>query len=408
MNSGPNENRCAVDHAQSDPKDLAAQAQMRKVARTLLVLSGKGGVGKSTVAVNLAVALAKAGKKVGLLDIDVHGPSIPKMLHLEDRKAQIQDQQITPIRTENDLLVMSIGFLQPRLDEPVIWRGPMKHGVIRKFLANVNWGRLDYLIVDAPPGTGDEPLSIAQLAGPDSGAIIVTTPQQVAISDVRRCIAFCRTLSTRIVGIVENMSGWVCPHCGQKTDLLTAGGGKALAEELGLSLLGQIPIDPQVATFGDAGMPFVHDAAAPAAQAFAPVVRGILALDEGPDDTTEQDNERKETPRMKIAIPLESGRLCMHFGHCEQFALVETDEQDNIVDKTLVTPPPHEPGVLPAWLSEQGADVIIAGGMGQRAQELFGKNDITVVVGAPSETPEEVVGAYLAGTLDTGENVCDH
>ena len=204
------------------------------------------------------------------------------------------------------------------------------------------------------------------------------------------------------------MSGWVCPHCGQKTDLLTAGGGKALAEELGLSLLGQIPIDPQVATFGDAGMPFVHDAAAPAAQAFAPVVRGILALDEGPDDTTEQDNERKETPRMKIAIPLESGRLCMHFGHCEQFALVETDEQDNIVDKTLVTPPPHEPGVLPAWLSEQGADVIIAGGMGQRAQELFGKNDITVVVGAPSETPEEVVGAYLAGTLDTGENVCDH
>ena len=408
MNSGPNENRCAVDHAQSDPEDLAAQAQMRKVARTLLVLSGKGGVGKSTVAVNLAVALAKTGEKVGLLDIDVHGPSIPKMLHMEDQKAEIQDGQIIPIKGRENLLVMSIGFLQPRLDEPVIWRGPMKHGVIRKFLANVDWGQLDYLIVDAPPGTGDEPLSIAQLAGPESEAIIVTTPQQVAISDVRRCIAFCRTLSTRIVGIVENMSGWVCPHCGQKTDLLTTGGGKVLAEELGLSLLGQIPIDPQVAASGDAGTPFAHDAASPAAQAFATVVRGVLEPHEGTDSPTEKDNQRKENHPMKIALPLADGRLCMHFGHCEQFALVETDEQENIVDKTLLTPPAHEPGVLPAWLSEQGADVIIAGGMGQRAQELFGKKDITVVVGAPSETPEEVVGAYLAGTLTTGDNVCDH
>jgi len=390
-------------------EELVLQDRMRDIGRKLLVLSGKGGVGKSTVAVNLAVALSQAGKKVGLLDIDVHGPSIPKLLGLEGRTVEITSHEILPVAVSSTLSVMSIGFLLSNLGDPVIWRGPRKHGVIRQFLKDVAWGPLDYLVVDSPPGTGDEPLSIVQLVGSPAAAVIVTTPQDLSIADVRRCISFCNTLSLPIAGIVENMSGYVCPHCGEKSDLFKAGGGEALAEEFGLALLGRIPIDPRVVISGDAGTPLAASPVdCPATHAFAGVTRGILARDGDISGRTKSEHEHKESYHMKIAIPLVNGRLCMHFGHCEQFALVETNEQNSIVDKTLLTPPPHEPGVLPAWLHEQGADVIIAGGMGMRARQLFESNDITVVVGAPAEEPEQLVAKYLSETLETGENVCDH
>ena len=397
------------DEADRRMEELALRGRMRDIARKLLVLSGKGGVGKSTVAVNLAVALSRAGKKVGLLDVDVHGPSIPKLLGLEGRKVEIAGRDILPVNVDDNLSVMSIGLLLDRLDDPVIWRGPRKYGVIRQFLKDVAWGRLDYLLVDSPPGTGDEPLSVAQLVGSPAGAVIVTTPQDLSISDVRRCVSFCRAVSLPVAGIVENMSGYVCPRCGQRTDLFKAGGGEALAEEVNVPFLGRIPIDPEVVTSGDAGTPFAAGPAdSAAARAFAGIVRGILASDEETNSTTERENERKENHHMKIAIPLADGRLSMHFGHCEQFALVETDEQNNIVNTALLSPPGHEPGVLPAWLHEQGANVIIAGGMGMRAQQLFAQNDIRVVVGAPGEEPEQLVSAYLSGTLETGDNICDH
>ena len=408
------EQRCsqlpATDETDRQLEELMLQGRMRDIGRKLLVLSGKGGVGKSTVAVNLAVALSRAGKKVGLLDIDVHGPSIPKLLGLEGRKVEITPREILPINVDDTLSVMSIGLLLDKPDDPVIWRGPRKYGVIRQFLKDVAWGRLDYLVVDSPPGTGDEPLSIAQLVGSPAGAVIVTTPQDLSISDVRRCVSFCKALSLPIVGIVENMSGYVCPKCGERTDLFKAGGGKALAEELDLALLGRIPIDPQVVISGDAGLPFAANPAdSPAAQAFACVTKSILASDGDANSTTEREHEYKENHRMKIAIPLADGRLCMHFGHCEQFALVEVDEAAKTVGETeLLTPPAHEPGVLPRWLHEQGATVIIAGGMGMRAQQLFTQNNITVVVGAPADEPEKLVSAYLSGTLKTGDNVCDH
>jgi len=397
------------DEADRRMEELMLRGRMRDIARKLLVLSGKGGVGKSTVAVNLAVALSRAGKKVGLLDIDVHGPSIPKLLGLEGRKVEITGREILPLNVDDNLSVMSIGLLLDKLDDPVIWRGPRKYGVIRQFLKDVAWGRLDYLLVDSPPGTGDEPLSVAQLVGSPAGAVIVTTPQDLSISDVRRCVSFCGAVSLPVAGIVENMSGYVCPRCGRRTDLFKAGGGEALAEEMNVPFLGRIPIDPEIVTSGDAGTPFAAGPAdSAAARAFAGIVRGILASDEETDSTTERENERKENHRMKIAIPLADGRLCMHFGHCEQFALVETDEQNNIVNTALLSPPRHEPGVLPAWLHEQGANVIIAGGMGMRAQQLFAQNDIRVVVGAPGEEPEQLVSAYLSGTLETGDNICDH
>ena len=384
----------------------ALKERLQRIRHKVIVLSGKGGVGKSTVATNVAISLALAGKKVGLLDVDIHGPSIPKMLKLDQAGIQVEDGAMLPVEKAG-LKVMSVGFLLRHSDEAVIWRGPMKMGVIQQFLKDVAWGDLDYLIIDSPPGTGDEPLSVCQLAAPMDGAIVVTTPQAVATADVRKSINFCAQLKLPVLGVVENMSGFVCPKCGEITNIFTTGGGEQMATEMNVPFLGRIPIDPAVGTACDAGTPFVyHYNKTETAKAFERIVTPILAL-MNPDlpSTTEQTKEST----MKIAIPLAGGKLCMHFGHCEQFALLEADKKtQKIAGTTLLTPPPHEPGVLPRWLHEQGANVIIAGGMGQRAQSLFTENGIKVVVGAAAETPEALVTAYLAGKLQTGSNVCDH
>ena len=260
------------------------ERRLCRIQHKLLVLSGKGGVGKSTVAANLAVSLAQAGKRVGLLDIDVHGPSIPTLLGLEGHQIRAAEDGMLPVRMNDNLAVMSIGFLVGDNRTPVIWRGPMKHGVIRQFLKDVAWGDLDYLVVDSPPGTGDEPMSAAELVGAPAGAVIVTTPQDVAIADVRRCISFCNTVSLSVVGIVENMSGYVCPKCGERIDLFKTGGGEALAKEMNVTFLGRIPVDPQIVASGDSGIPFAgRDAQTHAAAAFSRIVPLILAAVEQQD-----------------------------------------------------------------------------------------------------------------------------
>jgi len=384
--------------------------RMRLIRHKVMVLSGKGGVGKSTVAVNLAVSLALAGKKVGLLDVDIHGPSIPKLLRLDDAKVQIEHGAILPVEKAG-LKVMSIGFLLDNRDDAVIWRGPMKMGVIKQFLQDVEWGELDYLVIDSPPGTGDEPLSVCQLVKNADGAVIVTTPQDVATADVRKSITFCRQLSLPVLGVVENMSGFVCPKCGAVTDIFKTGGGERMASEMKVPFLGRIPLDPAVGQACDDGKPFVyHYSRTETAKAFERMIAPILALSEpitGRSAVTT--NNKEEGLVMKIAIPIAEGKLCMHFGHCEQFALIDADgKTKKIVGRQLLTPPPHEPGVLPKWLHEQGANVIIAGGMGQRAQSLFAENGIKVVVGAPGDEPDKLVISYLEGTLVSGTNVCDH
>ena len=399
-----------VDESERQAEERALQSRMEKIGHRLLVLSGKGGVGKSTVAANLAVSLAQAGKKVGLLDIDVHGPSIPKLLGLERHQILGAEDGMRPVKMNDNLAVMSIGFLVGDEKTPVIWRGPMKHGVIRQFLKDVAWGELDYLVVDSPPGTGDEPMSAAQLVGTPAGAVIVTTPQDLAIADVRRCISFCRSVSLPVVGVVENMSGYACPKCGERIDLFKTGGGKILAEETKVPFLGSIPLDPQIVAYGDAGRPFVDtQRQTSAGQAFVGIVQSITAQ-QGQDDLAFQaSGALREGHRMKIAIPVADGRLTAHFGHCEAFAILEADQQaKEVASKSMHEAPPHEPGLLPRWLHELGTDVIIAGGMGQRAQQLFAENGIKVVVGAPTETPEQLASAYLSGTLQAGENICDH
>jgi len=391
-------------------EQLAVDERMRMIRHKIMVLSGKGGVGKSTVAANLAGSLMLTGTRVGLLDVDIHGPSIPRMLGLEGARVFMRADAILPVEKAG-LKGMSIAFLLQERDEAVIWRGPMKMSVIKQFLRDVEWGELDYLVIDSPPGTGDEPLSVCQLIRNADGAVIVTTPQTVATNDVRKSINFCRQLYLPVLGVVENMSGFVCPKCGELTAIFTLGGGKRMADEMHVPFLGHIPVDPAVGKSCDEGQPFVyHYGRTKTAQAFEKITMQILACTEmaqGP--ALDAEENKKEDGSMKIAIPLAEGRLCMHFGHCEQFALIETDDKTKkIIGRQMLTPPPHEPGVLPKWLREQGANVIIAGGMGQRAQGLFAESGIKVVVGASGEDPEKIVAAWLAGTLKTGENVCNH
>ena len=247
-----------------------------KIKNKLVVMSGKGGVGKSTVAVNLAMALAMEGYSVGLLDVDLHGPSVPKMLHLEDAALMAtEEQRMIPV-SFGGLKVMSVGFLLRDPDEAVVWRGPVKMGVIKQFITDVEWGELDYLVVDAPPGTGDEPLTICQLLGEEAGAVIVTSPQQIAAVDVSKSLNVCCQLEMPVAGIIENMSGFVCPHCGEITNIFSSGAGEQLAQKYGVELLGKIPIDPVICGDGDAGTPFIHHhAKTPVGRAFAAIVEKI-------------------------------------------------------------------------------------------------------------------------------------
>ncbi|HNQ35386.1 MAG TPA: Mrp/NBP35 family ATP-binding protein [bacterium] len=255
------------------------QSRLERIGHKIIILSGKGGVGKSTISVNLAVSLMLEGKRVGLLDVDIHGPSIPTMLGLEKEILRADEDGLFPIEL-GDLKVMSIGFLLKNQDEAVIWRGPMKMGAIKQFLQDVAWGDLDYLIIDSPPGTGDEPLSVCQLIGGLDGAVVVTTPQKVAAVNVRKSVNFCRQLKVPVIGIVENMSGFACPKCGQVTPILREGGGRRIAADMKTPFLGAIPIDPEIALSGDEGRPFIHHyAASPTAGIMREIIKPILALD---------------------------------------------------------------------------------------------------------------------------------
>lgn len=265
------------------------QSRLCRIKHKVVVLSGKGGVGKSTVAVNLAMGLLQAGKRVGLLDVDIHGPSIPTMLGLERVAMQGSEEGMFPIEL-NSLKVMSLGFLLQNPDEAVIWRGPMKTGVIKQFIKDVVWGDLDFLIIDSPPGTGDEPLSVCQVIGPLDGAVIVTTPQKVASVDVRKSITFCHHLKVPVLGVVENMSGFVCPKCGEVTQILPSGGGRAIATSMQVPFLGAIPMDPKVAMAADSGLAFMHHYAdSPTASVMKEIVTPIAALDQNNTQTQVQD-----------------------------------------------------------------------------------------------------------------------
>jgi ATP-binding protein involved in chromosome partitioning len=397
-----------------DIQDQEIKERLAHIKNKILVMSGKGGVGKSSIAAYLAVSLAKKGFKVGLMDVDLHGPSIPRLLGLRGGlMPSTREGKAVPVQFLPSLEVISIESLMgENRDLATIWRGPIKIGVIRQFISDIDWSDLDYLVIDSPPGTGDEPLTVAQTI-PDAKALIVTTPQEISLADVRKSINFCRMVKMEILGLLENMSGLECPHCGKRIDLFKTRGGQITAQRENLTLLGSLPIEPEVVQRGDLGrLDDLIEKTNPFNKEFEKVVQTIIqktAKGATPmkKDETVGKTQMAAAQSVMFAVPTAEGKLCSHFGHCDQFALIET-ESGEIKGKTMHTPPPHEPGVLPKWLHGMGAHIIIAGGMGSRAQQLFVENGIKVVTGAPMDTPESLVRQYLSDNLVTGENVCDH
>jgi len=396
-------------------QDIEIKERLHLIKNKILVMSGKGGVGKSSVAAYLSVALAKKGYRVGLMDVDLHGPSIPRMLGL---KGNIGPSAIEgkshPIKYIPNMEVISIEPLMgENKDSATIWRGPLKIGVIRQFIADIDWSDLDYMIIDSPPGTGDEPLTIAQTI-PDAKSVIVTTPQEISLADVRKSINFCRQVNMEILGLVENMSGLKCPHCGEMIDIFKTRGGEFTAKKEGLNLLGSLPFEPEVVSKGDIGnMSLLDDNKLLITQEFNKIVDKIVELTEtGSEPVPESKNEfldrKKRSADSKVlVVPVSGGKLSAHFGHCEQFAFIET-QNGKIMETEMHNPPGHEPGVLPSWLYEQGADVIIVGGMGDMAQQLLKEKGIEVIIGAPMDSPESLANQYLSNILVAGANVCDH
>lgn len=261
-----------------DNKKLIEQEQkikerMTNIRHKIIVMSGKGGVGKTTFAVNLAYYLSKKGKKVGLLDIDIHGPNVAKMLGIEGKKLSGSEEEIYPVEVEENLVVVSIALVGYG-DKPIIWRGPLKAGAIRQFLADVRWGNLDYLVIDSPPGTGDEPLTVAQAIPDITGAVIVATGQEVAIMDVKKSIEFSKELNIPVIGVVENMSVLICPHCHKEINIFKKGGGEKIAEETGVNFLGSIPFDPEIVSLSDRGKPLAKESL-PVSNVFSEIVEKI-------------------------------------------------------------------------------------------------------------------------------------
>jgi Mrp family chromosome partitioning ATPase/predicted Fe-Mo cluster-binding NifX family protein len=382
-------------------------------------MSGKGGVGKSTVTANLAVALAAGGHRVGILDADVHGPNIPKMLGLEGASTEAGPAGLLPLEVSANLKVMSIAFLLPNSDTPVAWRGPMKHTLFQQFLSDVDWGELDYLIVDLPPGTGDEPMSIAQILGRPLWAIVVTTPQDVALLDSRKSVVFAGNLEMNILGIVENMSGLTCPHCSGKIDLFKTGGGEKAAQELMVPFLGAVPIDPNVVLAGDAGIPIANfDSGSKVSKIFSELAEKtdrVVKNGKGPLQFAAADNiSRIETERRSrymlsktVAVPsmhpggLEAVRSG-HFGHCDAFTLIRV-ENGEIRDVSIVNNPPHTQGGCQApvnLLHQSQADALIVGGIGMRPLMGFQEVGIEVYYGPEGETVGAVIDQLLQGKLE--------
>ena len=381
-------------------KDAQIQDTLSMIKNKVVVLSGKGGVGKSTVAAGIAVSLALEGYQVGLMDVDVHGPTIPNLFGLTNSRPGLTPaEKLMPLKVLPNLKVMSIGFLLQSQKDALIWRGPLKIGLIEQFIYDVEWESLDYLIVDCPPGTGDEPLTVFQLMK-DAQAVLVTTPQNVSVIDVEKSVTFCEKMGIKITGIVENMARIQCPECGKEIKIFPGRGGEKIAEEFNLKLLASLPLSHKLIEAADAGK--LHKEVKELGM-FKPVIEEII--------NAAKSREMKLDKRIiKIAIPLDDkDKPFAHFGHAPKFAFITADsEKKVIIEKEEMTPPPHEPNIIPQWLIENKADVVLTGGIGEKAEAMLKNNKVAVVKGVSGEDIEKIVKDYLEGTLQTQENMCDH
>lgn len=385
-------------HHPEDTGEKEIARTLKKIRHKILVMSGKGGVGKSSVAVSLALSLARRGLKVGLMDVDIHGPNVIRMLGLTEPIDLPHAQFQLPPDLFDNLRVISIEVLMKNREQAVIWRGPLKHQLIQQFVTEVDWGALDYLVIDAPPGTGDEPMSVAQTI-PEAHALIVTTPQEISLADVRKSINFCQKINMDILGLVENMSGYSCPHCGEAIPLFKIGGAAKTAQTAKVPFLGALPFDPKVVEAADQGeLIQVPEADSTFFQALRPIVDYLL-------ETLSPTASRREPGVLKFALPVDDGKLAAKFGQAQNFAIF-TVKDGAIVEQETIPTPPHEPGGIPEWLDDLGVTHVIAAGLGEKAQGLIQHKDIQVITGDPQESPETLVGKHLSMTGTAGGCQC--
>lgn len=380
---------------QKSAEDLALCRTLRQIRHKILVMSGKGGVGKSSVAVALALALARRGHRVGLMDIDIHGPNVLRMLGLKEAFDLQHAQFQLPPELFHHLKVISIEAVMKNREIAVIWRGPLKHQLIRQFLTDIQWGELDYLVIDAPPGTGDEPMSVAQTI-PEAKALIVTTPQEISLADVRKSLNFCQKVNLEILGLVENMSGYVCPHCGKEVPLFKKGGGQKTAQAYKVPLVGTLPFDPQMVEAADEGRLLeLTEENSPFFRALKPMVSYLVQmLPPGPAVT-------REPGVWKFAVPTDDGRPAARLSEARDFALLTVKESTIVARETRPAPGPEE-GALPLWLEEQGVTHLLTRALGDKARDLLRKKGIEVVSDLPEAEPEALVSQYLASHPQAG------
>jgi ATP-binding protein involved in chromosome partitioning len=377
---------CNVAQEQHQSEEEKALCRtLTQIRHKILVMSGKGGVGKSSVAVSLALSLARAGHKVGLMDVDIHGPNVLRMLGLKEPFDLASAQFLVPPELFHNLKVISVEAVMRDREIAVIWRGPLKHQLIRQFLTEVQWGFLDYLVIDAPPGTGDEPMSVAQTI-PEIKAVIVTTPQEISLADVRKSINFCQKINMGILGIVENMSGYHCPHCGQDLPLFRKGGGERTAQAFNVPFLGSLPFDPQVVEAADQGqLVDLTEEKSPFFEALRPMVNYLVKV--------LPPRPAREPGELRFAIPMDDGQVAAVPTKAAEIVVV-TVKNGAIVNQETLPRPDLDPVNFPVWLENLGISHL-AGELNDAAKALLQRKGIEVIGASPDQTPEQVVERYV-------------
>ncbi len=371
------------ERQEGQTEDYQIRWTLDQIRHKLLVMSGKGGVGKTSVAVAVALMLARRGYAVGLIDVDLHGPDVYRMLGVGEPLDLVHGQYYLPADVARNLKLVSVEAMMKNREAAVIWRGPVKHKIIRQFLTEIQWGHLDFLVIDAPPGTGDEPLTVAR-AIPEVQAVIVTTPQEISLADVRKAIQFCQKVDMQILGVVENMGYLRCPDCGKAIPLFTSGQGSRQLQALGLPVLGSLPFDPEVVAAADEGrLTTLETSQSPFLQAMEAVVTQIVeALQQAASQTQPPAREPGTTI---FAAPVVDGNLAPQCNQNQRFLLV-TVQDGQIVNQLQVTPPDFKPGLLPHWLERQGVSHLIAAGLPENARKLFQRKGLEVIA-AEAGTP---------------------
>ena len=372
-------------------EDFSAQLnELSSVKKVIGVLSGKGGGGKSLVTSLLAVAMNKKGYHTAILDADVTGPSIPKVFGLKG-KAEASELGMFPMQSTNGIEIMSINLLLPNDTDPVIWRGPILSGVVKQFWTEVIWHDVDFMFIDMPPGTGDVPLTVFQSL-PVDGIIVVTSPQELVSMIVAKAVKMAEMMNIPIIGLVENMSYFRCPDNNKEYKIFGDSHIDEIAREHNLKVLAKLPVDPEIATACDRGL--IEELAA------ADLVEHVVQVLEKMEGKQSMENAQN----LKIAVASDQGMVTEHFGHCQSFMLFDT-ENGQITNSETVPNPGHRPGFLPVFLNEKGVKVIISGGMGAGAIDIFNEKDIEVIVGASGDA-RATAELYLQGALQSTGSVC--